>query len=52
MELALYAPGWVITAGAHSSAGGRFITAPELSPLFGRTAAAGGGNRGIQRCTF
>lgn len=41
MELALYAPelGYY-TAGAHKfGAAGDFITAPELSPLFGRTLA-------------
>ena len=41
MELALYAPrlGYY-TAGAHKfGAAGDFITAPELSPLFGRTVA-------------
>ena len=39
MELALYAPGLgYYTAGAHKfGAAGDFITAPELSPLFGRT---------------
>ena len=41
MELALYAPGLgYYTAGAHKFAeAGDFITAPELSPLFGRTLA-------------
>jgi SAM-dependent MidA family methyltransferase len=41
MELALYAPGLgYYTAGAHKfGAAGDFITAPELSPLFGRTVA-------------
>ncbi len=41
MELALYAPGLgYYTAGAHKFGGaGDFITAPELSPLFGRTVA-------------
>lgn len=41
MELALYAPGLgYYTAGAHKfGAAGDFITAPELSPLFGRTMA-------------
>lgn len=41
MELALYAPGLgYYTAGAHKfGAAGDFITAPELSPLFGRTLA-------------
>ena len=41
MELALYALGLgYYTAGAHKfGAAGDFITAPELSPLFGRTLA-------------
>jgi SAM-dependent MidA family methyltransferase len=41
MELALYASGLgYYTAGAHKfGAAGDFITAPELSPLFGRTLA-------------
>jgi SAM-dependent MidA family methyltransferase len=41
MELALYAPGLgYYTAGAHKfGEAGDFITAPELSPLFGRTMA-------------
>ncbi|HTN93813.1 MAG TPA: SAM-dependent methyltransferase [Gallionella sp.] len=41
MELALYAPGLgYYTAGAHKfGMAGDFITAPELSPLFGRTVA-------------
>ena len=41
MELALYASGLgYYTAGAHKfGAAGDFITAPELSPLFGRTVA-------------
>ena len=41
MELALYAPGLgYYTAGAHKfGAVGDFVTAPELSPLFGRTLA-------------
>jgi SAM-dependent MidA family methyltransferase len=41
MELALYAPGLgYYTAGAHKfGAAGDFITAPELSPLFGRSVA-------------
>ncbi len=41
MELALYAPGQgYYTAGAHKfGAAGDFITAPELSALFGRTVA-------------
>ncbi len=41
MELALYAPGLgYYSAGSHKlGADGDFITAPELSPLFGRTLA-------------
>jgi SAM-dependent MidA family methyltransferase len=41
MELALYAPGLgYYTAGARKlGAAGDFVTAPELSPLFGRTLA-------------
>ena len=41
MELALYEPGLgYYTAGARKlGAGGDFVTAPELSPLFGRTLA-------------
>ena len=41
MELALYAPGLgYYTAGAHKfGAAGDFVTAPELSALFGRTLA-------------
>jgi len=41
MELALYAPGLgYYSAGAHKfGAAGDFVTAPELSPLFGRTLA-------------
>ena len=41
MELALYAPGLgYYTAGAHKfGATGDFVTAPEISPLFGRTLA-------------
>src|SRR5512147_3220917 len=41
MELALYAPGLgYYTAGAHKfGAAGDFVTAPELSALFGRTVA-------------
>jgi SAM-dependent MidA family methyltransferase len=41
MELALYAPGLgYYTAGAHKFGdAGDFITAPEFSPLFGRTVA-------------
>lgn len=42
MELALYAPGLgYYAAGAHKfGAGGDFVTAPELSPLFSRCLAA------------
>lgn len=45
MELALYAPGLgYYTAGARklgdAAAGGDFVTAPEISPLFGRALAA------------
>ena len=41
MELALYAPGLgYYTAGARKlGAAGDFVTAPEISPLFGRTLA-------------
>ena len=41
MELALYTPGLgYYSAGSHKfGAAGDFITAPELSPLFGRTVA-------------
>ena len=41
MELALYAPGLgYYTAGAHKfGSAGDFVTAPEISPLFGRTLA-------------
>ena len=41
MELALYAPGLgYYAAGAHKlGAGGDFVTAPELSPVFGRSLA-------------
>lgn len=41
MELALYAPGLgYYAAGAHKlGTGGDFVTAPELSPVFGRTLA-------------
>lgn len=41
MELALYAPGLgYYTSGAHKfGAAGDFVTAPEISPLFGRTLA-------------
>jgi SAM-dependent MidA family methyltransferase len=45
MDLALYAPGLgYYTAGAHklggAAAGGDYVTAPEISPLFGRALAA------------
>lgn len=42
MELALYAPGLgYYVAGAHKfGPGGDFVTAPEVSPLFGRCLAA------------
>ncbi len=42
MELALYAPGLgYYAAGAHKlGAGGDFVTAPELSPVFGRCVAS------------
>ena len=41
MELALYAPGLGYYAGgtAKLGAAGDFVTAPELTPLFGRTLA-------------
>ena len=41
MELALYAPGLgYYSAGAHKfGSAGDFVTAPEISPLFGRTLA-------------
>ncbi len=41
MELALYAPGLgYYTAGARKfGEAGEFVTAPEISPLFGRTLA-------------
>lgn len=41
MELALYAPGLgYYSAGSHKlGAAGDFVTAPEISPLFGRTLA-------------
>jgi len=41
MELALYAPGLgYYTAGSHKfGSAGDFVTAPEISPLFGRTLA-------------
>ena len=41
MELALYAPGlgYYVGGAAKFGAGGDFVTAPELSPLFGRTLA-------------
>ena len=45
MQLALYAPGLgYYTAGAHklgdAATGGDFVTAPEISPLFGQALAA------------
>ena len=42
MELALYAPGLgYYSGGAHKfGAAGDFVTAPEISPFFGRTLAA------------
>ena len=46
MGLALYAPGWGYYAGdlpkfgAMPSSGSDFVTAPELTPLFGQTLAA------------
>jgi SAM-dependent MidA family methyltransferase len=42
MELALYAPGMgYYSGGAHKfGAAGDFVTAPEISPLFGRSLAA------------
>jgi SAM-dependent MidA family methyltransferase len=45
MELALYAPGLgYYAAGAHKlGAGGDFVTAPELSPVFGRCVASQAG---------
>jgi SAM-dependent MidA family methyltransferase len=45
MELALYAPGLgYYAAGAHKlGAGGDFVTAPELSPVFGRCLASQAG---------
>ena len=41
MELALYEPGlgYYATGARKLGAGGDFVTAPELSPLFGRTLA-------------
>jgi SAM-dependent MidA family methyltransferase len=41
MELALYAPGlgYYSAGAAKVGAGGDFVTAPEISPLFGRTLA-------------
>jgi SAM-dependent MidA family methyltransferase len=46
MELALYAPGLgYYAAGAHKlGAGGDFVTAPELSPVFGRCLASQAGD--------
>ena len=42
MELALYAPGlgYYVAGAAKLGAGGDFVTAPEISPLFGRCIAA------------
>src|SRR5512144_2513980 len=41
MELALYEPGlgYYASGARKFGAGGDFVTAPELSPLFGRTLA-------------
>jgi SAM-dependent MidA family methyltransferase len=41
MEMALYAPGlgYYVAGTAKLGAGGDFVTAPEVSPLFGRTLA-------------
>src|SRR5258708_27607719 len=41
MELALYAPGlgYYVAGAAKLGAEGDFVTAPEISPLFGRTLA-------------
>ncbi len=41
MELALYAPGlgYYVAGATKFGAGGDFVTAPEISPLFGRTLA-------------
>src|SRR6266436_7560525 len=41
MEMALYAPGlgYYVAGAAKLGAGGDFVTAPEVSPLFGRTLA-------------
>jgi len=41
MELALYAPGlgYYVAGAAKFGVGGDFVTAPEISPLFGRTLA-------------
>ena len=56
MALALYEPGLGYYAsgsrkfGAHAASGSDFVTAPELSPLFGRALArAGGAGAGGQR---
>jgi len=42
MELALYAPGlgYYVSGARKLGAGGDFVTAPEISPLFGRCLAA------------
>jgi SAM-dependent MidA family methyltransferase len=41
MELALYAPGlgYYVAGAAKLGSGGDFVTAPEISPLFGQTVA-------------
>ena len=41
MELALYAPGlgYYVAGAAKLGSDGDFVTAPEVSPLFGRTLA-------------